>query len=124
MKWLLIETAPKDGTVVIVGSDCHPVQPSTAIWVNDPAASACAPGWFINYESKTMLGDSVAFLPLDYEPTHWMQRPPLPGSEPSQHNQAKAIMDEMTDEERLSLMQEYCVNCGTKHTPCYCTRDD
>lgn len=49
---------------------------------------------------------------------------PYPETLSDPHAQAKAIMDEMTDDERLSLMQEYCVHCGTKHTPCYCMRDD
>lgn len=54
------------------------------------------------------------------EITHWHPMPKRPNIQTN----AKAIMDEMTDDERLSLMREYCVHCGTKHTPCYCTRND
>ena len=37
-------------------------------------------------------------------------------------------MDKMSDEARLdllhSLMDGYCIHCGSDHLPCYCTRDD
>ena len=81
--WQPIETAPKDGTAIIVGAGCYPVQPSTVIWVSDPSVSACAPGWFINYKSKTMFGESIALFPIDYDPTHWqpLPLPPAPGGE-------------------------------------------
>jgi hypothetical protein len=37
---------------------------------------------------------------------------------------AKAIMDTMTDADRLDLIHEYCQGCGSKETSCCCMRDD
>lgn len=40
----------------------------------------------------------------------------------------RSRMITMTEEERLnvrrSIMEGYCEQCGSKHLPCYCTRDD
>lgn len=108
MKWMPIESAPKRGVEILAicdNGDCHII--------------------YGHYYSGGMMHEWAQFGgDRSFEPTHWMPLPEPPGSEPSLHDQAKSIMDEMTDEERLSLMQEYCVHCGTKHTPCYCTRDD
>lgn len=35
-----------------------------------------------------------------------------------------SMLQKMTDEDRLSVFLEFCVHCGNKHQPCYCTRDD
>ena len=38
----------------------------------------------------------------------------------------KALLDEMTDDQRLALFGQYCVFCGSKDSPipCTCMRDD
>lgn len=112
MKWLPISTAPKDKTQVIVR------------FVSAEGGVEAKNAWFDGgWDRICNLRNTHEYFSFG-DVTHWMPLPEPPGSEPSLHAQAKAIMDEMTDEERLSLMQEYCVYCGTKRTPCYCTRDD
>lgn len=110
MKWLPIETAPKARYPMIVVRGTL-----RSGYITDP--------WCVWRD-----GEKWVRWPHREPPTEWTPLPTPPGSE---HAQAKAIMDEMTDEDRLSLMQEwlslmqeYCVHCGTKHKPCYCTRDD
>lgn len=34
------------------------------------------------------------------------------------------MLDQMTDEQRLSVFNHYCIGCGGTYKPCYCQRDD
>lgn len=36
----------------------------------------------------------------------------------------KHQLDELTDEQRLSIINNYCKYCGTKILPCHCNNDE
>ncbi len=36
----------------------------------------------------------------------------------------KYYIDRLADEDRLELIHQYCMGCGTKDLPCYCMRDE
>ena len=36
----------------------------------------------------------------------------------------KILLDNMTDEQRLEIFDNYCKFCGSKNTHCYCQKDE
>jgi hypothetical protein len=36
----------------------------------------------------------------------------------------EALVDELTDEERIKLFSKYCRCCGSDKLPCFCTHDE
>lgn len=36
----------------------------------------------------------------------------------------KALVDKLTDEQRVDLFSHYCHHCGTKQLPCHCMNDE
>ena len=68
-KWLPIESAPKDGTKIVLGG---PTWVDVGSW--DDWYDQSAPGWF----SET---NHNGYISAGLDPTHWMPLPPPPGSE-------------------------------------------
>ena len=76
MTWQTIDSAPKDGTIILLGGgrvfceqrDCHIHSPQVAAWVTDGTVSA----WLI-------AGTESGYIWIMYdEPTHWQPLPPPP----------------------------------------------
>jgi hypothetical protein len=36
----------------------------------------------------------------------------------------KILMLNLTDEQRRSIMRDYCIHCGTPNLPCFCLNDE
>lgn len=36
----------------------------------------------------------------------------------------KGMLDVLSDDERIELFSHYCVHCGSKDIPCYCSNDE
>jgi hypothetical protein len=68
--WQPIETAPKDGTAILLFSpDARGLLPSIGLW---------SAGEFPNGEIYADWIDCWADAVIDAEPTHWMHLPPPP----------------------------------------------
>lgn len=65
LEWQLIETAPKDGTVVIVWPPTYNGTVSCAAWDNDRFTKRSRPYWR-RLDSRSVLTDRNS------QPTHWM----------------------------------------------------
>ena len=73
MEWQLIETAPKDGTAVLVFPPTWGgISASIAAWEEDVYAKKPRPYW------KRFDALGRASLSRDKPPTHWMPLPPHP----------------------------------------------
>lgn len=69
MEWLLIETAPKDGSVILVNDTNEDMPPwAAAKWLAGDEWS----GWVYDDD---LLSDNLPFGPL---PTHWLIVPAVP----------------------------------------------
>jgi hypothetical protein len=77
MKWLPIETAPKDGSFVLLYSntpDTLPVGIGTYAKLEDALGTTTGwPKW-----TEGWLGLTEDFLSRSCQPTHWMPLPPPP----------------------------------------------
>jgi len=87
MTWQMIETAPKDGRLLIVGWDSASVWIVRAAWWRSPEdveqmracgsdASADDVGWWSYIHSVTQ-----EKLEGSSEPTHWLAMPPAPNGD-------------------------------------------
>lgn len=78
MKWQPIETAPKDGTEILVYKNVATVDIiHIASWVNQDEwmhETECGDGWWSYTENSV----SQRMLEGYKYPTHWMPLPPLP----------------------------------------------
>ena len=73
MEWQPIETAPKDGTAILVfPPSLSGVQASIAKWDKDEYARRPKPYW------KRLDAHGRAFISREKPPTHWMPTPPPP----------------------------------------------
>lgn len=70
--WEPIETAPKDGTYVIIWSGWFGGAATIAHWDDDRHANKKAPRWI----SRDRVYGRKSFV--DIPPTHWMPLPPPP----------------------------------------------
>ena len=71
-QWLPIETAPRDGRVILVNEMYAGTSFIAAKWLSSPEYS----GWCYD---DAMIADE---LPLGPNPTHWFDVPPLPETKP------------------------------------------
>ena len=71
MNWQPIETAPKDGTHVLL-SDGIKVRTGWFTKWHSPFAAKDAEGWALNWNSEFSVPDETM------EPTHWMPLPDAP----------------------------------------------
>ena len=80
MKWQPIETAPKDGTSILVGCDYDRRSKSRValVWWDDAVSAGIWGNWI---EAK-WFDEHVEcdFVPMhcEFKPTHWMPLPPAP----------------------------------------------
>lgn len=70
MSWQLIETAPKDGTQILVCYTGYPqIPPKVVSWQKVP---------FCREREEWAFFEGPAINGLDHNPTHWIPIPPQP----------------------------------------------
>lgn len=97
MNWQPIETAPRDGTEVLVYFDCATVPIVHIAWCNDAKDWADFSSYSDAFDSLeeyegwwSYVSGSVSFEKLSgyREPTHWMPLPALPETVPLETSEA------------------------------------
>jgi hypothetical protein len=94
-EWLPIESAPKDGTDIIVGFDVTTVWIVHVAWYIDGSESSGADtpddiGWW-SYVRHSVTQEKLEGI---YEPTHWMPLPEPPAASAAESGQSAPIEKE------------------------------
>lgn len=106
-RWYPIETAPKDGTQVLVcqavGADGNPI---------DPLSIFChVAAWWSNEEDPSDSGEWVVYCSLPsepalfFDPTHWMPLPP----NPLWSERSSEVGELLRDEPHPAIVVQACV---------------
>lgn len=108
--WQPIETAPKDGTEVLVCTEMNLVR----VAFFDRARGGIWSSW----PGRNM-----------YVPSHWMKLPTTPrglataSSEEREEIEVQRLAS-LTDDERLGIFMRHCRDCGSKNPSCQCMNDE
>lgn len=119
-QWQPIETAPKDGSKILIFCDGKVLMTSWYVHYSGGQPSRTRePEW----EQSEMYGGFGGYMgPL--RPTHWMPLPEPPGTNKNNSDGLLAALNAMTDEQRLEVFFNFCQQCGSKDSGCQCMNDE